>query len=317
MKSKKEHPLISIIALNFNQLEVTCEFLDSCKMLQYPKYEIILVDNNSDENPSTIIQENYPEVRLIINEKNLGFTGGNNVGIEAARGDYLFIVNNDTEVTPDLLDKLIRPFYKDDQIGMVSPKIIYYSNPNMIQYAGFKKINPITGRNSTIGQREIDLGQYNKPGYTHYAHGAAMMVKKEVVDKVGAFDDTFFIYYEELDWSSRATKAGYKIFYQPYALIYHKESITMGKDSPFKAYYHDRNRILFMRKHSSKAQFMYFLLFLVVAVIPKKIITYLIKGQPKHLKNFIKGLRWHLNYQLNTNFKTESFKNMRKAYQNI
>ncbi len=320
MKSKnKNQPLISIITINYNQLKVTCEFLESCKTLSYSNYEIIVVDNDSTENPSQSINEKYPEVRLIINSKNLGFTGGNNVGIAAARGDYLFIVNNDTEVTPDLLSKLIMPFNKDEHIGMVSPKIRYYSNPDVIQYAGFKKINPITGRNSTVGQREKDIGQYNQGSYTHYAHGAAMMVKREVVEQIGAFDHTFFIYYEELDWSSRASSAGFKIYYQSEALIFHKESITMGKDSPFKAYYHDRNRILFMRKHTNKTQFVYFSLFLILVVIPKKLITYLLRGQLQHLKNFIKGLKWHLNHQYTekSDFKIGPLKRISKAYQNV
>ncbi|RED97083.1 glycosyltransferase family 2 protein [Marinoscillum furvescens] len=291
-----DYPLISIIALNYNQLEVTMEFLDSCKNLTYPNYEIILVDNNSREDPTPIISQKYPEVKLIVTKKNLGFTGGNNVGIAAARGAYYFIVNNDTEVTPNLLEQLLAPFEQDPKIGMVSPKIRYFSEPDLIQYAGFKEINPITGRNSTIGQKERDLGQYDTPGYTFYAHGAAMLVSREVVDKVGPLPDIFFIYYEELDWSSHVRRAGYKIYYQAQALIFHKESITTGKDSPFKAYYHNRNRILFMRRNVSSVQFLYFTVFLTFFVIPKSLLQYGLRGKFVHLRNFVKAIIWNLNH---------------------
>lgn len=287
-------PMVSIIILNFNQIKVTCEFLESARKLTYPNYEIILVDNNSDENPEELIRHEYPEVKLIITERNLGFTGGNNVGMKAAKGDYIFVVNNDTEVSPDLLERLLEPFEKDPRVGMVSPKIIYYHSPGVIQYAGYRAINPFTGRNSAIGNREKDEGQHEIARYTDYAHGAAMMVKREVIDKVGMFHDDFFIYYEELDWSARTKRAGYEILYQPKAVIYHKESITMGKESKLKAYYHNRNRILFMRRNTSNLEFGIFVLFYTFFTVPKSAITYTIKGKVDYLKLFFEGVAWNL-----------------------
>ncbi|HYG18960.1 MAG TPA: glycosyltransferase family 2 protein, partial [Ohtaekwangia sp.] len=123
-----QQPLISLIILNYNQIKVTCEFIESTKKLTYKNYEIILVDNASKEDPTALIKSTYPEVKLIVNDTNLGFTGGNNVGIRAAKGDFYFIVNNDTEVTENLLEKLLEPFYKDPSIGVVSPKIRYFHN---------------------------------------------------------------------------------------------------------------------------------------------------------------------------------------------
>jgi len=295
MKAKdSEKPLISIIILNFNQIEVTCEFLESTKSLTYPNYEIILVDNASEENPESFVNENYPEVKVIVNEINLGFTGGNNVGMKAAEGDYFFIVNNDTEVYGNLLECLLEPFLENSKIGMVSPKIKFYQNPEIIQYAGFTKINPVTGRNKAVGSQEKDMGQHDIPGFTNYAHGAAMLVKREVIENVGMFPDHFFIYYEELDWSAHTKRAGYEIYYQPKASILHKESITMGKESAIKAYYHNRNRILFMRRNSNQLEFLFFLVFLSFLTIPKNIIKYLIKGQKEHLNNFMKAIMWNL-----------------------
>jgi GT2 family glycosyltransferase len=287
-------PLISIIILNYNQLGVTCEFLDSTKQLTYPNYEIIMVDNASKENPTEIIKSKYPDVKLIVSDKNLGFTGGNNLGIKAANGDYYFIVNNDTEVTSDLLERVVETFDIDKSIGVVSPKIKYYSNPDTIQYAGFSEVNPFTGRGKTYGGKKIDNGDFDTPGYTAYAHGAAMMVKKEVVEKVGMLPDLFFIYYEELDWSAHIRRAGYKIYYQPKGLIFHKESITMGKESAMKAYYHTRNRILFMRRNTKIYQFPVFVLFLSFVIVPRSILKYLFNGQFTHLKMFVKGVFWNV-----------------------
>ncbi len=291
-----KNPLVSVIALNYNQTAVTCEFLKSLKGVTYKNLEVIVVDNASKEDPTDMIMSTYLEVRLIRSDKNLGFTGGNNLGIEASQGAYIFIVNNDTEVTPGIFEKLLAPFQQDQKIGMVSPKIYFYQQPNTIQYAGFSAVNPFTGRNRGIGNKEEDHGQHDRSGFTHYAHGAAMMVSREVIEQVGMFPDIFFIYYEELDWSSQVTKAGYKIYYQAEASLYHKESMTMGKESAIKAYYHNRNRILFMRRHSTPLQMMVFTLFLCLFTIPKTLLKYLLKGQFEHLRAFRKALAWHLHY---------------------
>jgi GT2 family glycosyltransferase len=155
----EKHPLVSIIALNYNQTEVTCEFLHSLYGLTYPNFEVIVVDNASKENPQKKIEEVYPDLKFIRSDENLGYAGGNNLGIKEAKGAFYFIVNNDTEVTPDLLDNLIAPFFREDNIAIVCPKIKYYHHPELIQYAGFTQMNPFTGRNKTIGEKELDFGQ--------------------------------------------------------------------------------------------------------------------------------------------------------------
>lgn len=295
MSLQEQTPLVSIIALNFNQTTVTCEFLESTKKLTYRNFETIVVDNGSKVDPTAQIEAgNYPNVRLILSPANLGFTGGNNLGIEHAKGDFVFIVNNDTEVTPDLLEQLLQPFYDDDSIGVVCPKIRFYSHPNVIQYAGFHKMNLLTGRTWAVGSKEEDNGQHNVSGPTWCAHGAAMMVKREVIERVGRFADKFFIYYEESDWSARILRAGYKIFYNANGLIYHKESITMGKESSIKAYYHTRNRILYMRRNTNKLQLIAFLCFFSFLTFPKAVIRYTLKGQFNHLRSFVKGTFWNL-----------------------
>lgn len=292
-----KEPLISIIALNWNQLEVTCQFLESTRLFTYKNYEILIIDNGSKEDPTAYINaQQYPNTRVLRSEVNLGFTGGNNWGMREAKGEYYFIVNNDTEVTDNLLEALLEPFFMDEKIGVSGPKIRYFEPRDMLQYVGFGPINPYTGRTFAVGYQESDHGQYDVGSYTHGAHGGAMMVKKEVVDKVGMFPEKFFIYYEEWDWCLRILRAGYKIYYTPKGLIYHKESVTMGKESAIKAYYHTRNRIMLMRRNVDMMHFIVFLLFFCFLTAPKFIFNYIRKGQWQHLKSFFKAIGWNLTH---------------------
>ena len=293
--SKDNLPFISVITLNYNQTSVTCEFLESCRRLQYPNYEILVCDMASEKDPTSLIfAGNYPKTRLLLSDQNLGFAGGNNWGMRQAHGDFIFIVNNDTEVTPDLLEKLIEPFSKDKTIGVTCPKIKYFYEPNVIQYAGFNPMNPFTGRTTIIGEKEEDHGQHNLSQATNGAHGCAMMVSREVINKVGMFPEKFFLYYEEWDWSARIMRAGFKIWYTAEAEIYHKESVSVGKSNPMKVYYHTRNRILFMRRNVNFFQMVVFTGFFILFTIPKSLISYLANRQIKQLKYFLKGVFWNL-----------------------
>ncbi len=291
----KDYPLISIITLNWNQTDITCQFLESTKNLQYKNYEILVCDMGSEIDPTERIESGgYPNTKVLRSEKNLGFTGGNNWGMRNAAGDYFFIVNNDTEVTPDLLNILVETFEHDAAAGVVCPKILFYHTPGVIQYTGFTEINVFTGRNGSIGWGEQDRGQHDQLKETFYAHGAAMLVSKKVVEKVGMFAEKFFIYYEEMDWSARIRRAGFKIIVQPRATILHKESVTMGKESAVKVYYHTRNRILYMRRNSNGFQFTCFTLFFIFFSVPKSVFKYTRGRQFEHLKSFFRGAFWNL-----------------------
>jgi GT2 family glycosyltransferase len=292
-----EFPLISIITLNYNQTDVTCLFLESTKNLSYPNIEIIVCDMNSDEDPTQKINSvNLPNVQLILSDVNLGFASGNNLGMSNAKGEYVFIVNNDTEVTPGLLNELMGAFKKDASIGVVSPKIKYYDHPDTIQYAGFNKMNMYTGRTSTIGDKEKDHGQHDMGSYTWGAHGCAMLVKKEVIHKTGRFPAVFFLYYEEWDWSCRIRNAGFHIYYEPKAVIYHKESMSVGKESTLKTFYLNRNRILFIRRNSNALQCVVFFIYYLLFAIPKNILAFGIKKQLNHLRAYLKAVAWNFTH---------------------
>lgn len=288
-------PLISIITINYNQAEITRQFLESSRELTYPYYEIVVVDNASEPRLSDLLDaSHYPGAKFVRSEHNLGFTGGNNLGMQEAAGDYFFIVNNDTELTPDLLDELLQPFTQDDQIGVVCPKINYFDDPQTVQYAGYNRMNMLTGTAHVVGYNQLDNGQFNKPGFTHFAHGCAMMVSRRVIDTVGRFAERFFLYYEELDWSQRIKNAQFKIYFQPSATILHKESASVGRQSTLKTYYMTRNRILYMRRHCTPLQRSFFYLFFVGAVFPKHLLGYLIEGKLAHAKAFVRGVFWNL-----------------------
>jgi GT2 family glycosyltransferase len=295
-------PLVSIISINYNQARVTCELIESLKKVHYPKIEIIIVDNASSEDPSSIAA--YPEVQLLRSNSNLGFSGGNNLGIRAAKGSYLLFLNNDTEVEPDFLEPLVTLMESNKAIGMVTPKIVYFGT-NIIQYAGSHSINPFTGRGKKIGSMEVDNGQYNDVRETSLGHGAALMVSRKLIQSIGLMPELFFLYYEEHDWCEKAKRAGFKIYYSGVTKIYHKESMSVGKNSILKTYYMNRNRVVFMRRNVFGVKRLISLLFYFFISVPKNTIKFISKGEFDHLKALYKALAWNLTH-FNVN-QTEHF----------
>ncbi|WP_143092542.1 glycosyltransferase family 2 protein [Arsenicibacter rosenii] len=293
-----ETPLVSLITINYNQAQVTCDMLASTRVLTYPNVEIIVVDNGSRDDPRPLIsQGGYPNVTVIMSPENLGFSGGNNLGIRQAKGDYLFLLNNDTIVTPDLVTNLLGPFLKNPAVGVTCPKIRFYDQPNVLQYAGYHPLSRFTGRTWAVGLMEEDKGQYEAGGPTFFAHGAAMMVSRRVLETAGSLDDSFFLYYEELDWSARIRKAGFVIYYEPSALIYHRESMSVGKQSALKVYYHIRNRLWFMRRNVAGLPLLVFCVYYFLLAVPKAVLGYLIRGEWASLKAVGRAIGWNLRHK--------------------
>ncbi|MFK7809709.1 MAG: glycosyltransferase family 2 protein [Saprospiraceae bacterium] len=291
-------PIVSIITINYNQLKVTTQLLDSIRNVSYKSLEVILVDNASEVSPEQFIKDNYPEVTFIQSKKNLGFSGGNNLGIAEATGEYLFLINNDTELQEGSIECLLDLFAENSKLGIVSPLICYHPDQHnhkkdLIQYAGTTPVSPYTARNTTIGSQSLDQGQYEKPRPTAYVHGAAMMIPRRVVEEVGLMPEKFFLYYEELDWCEQIRRSGYEIYVEPRAKIYHKESVSVGQLSTLKTYYLNRNRVFFMRRNKNDFRIFIFGLFLVFFTIPKNSLQYILKGQFDHLKAFLSGICWN------------------------
>ena len=243
--------LLSIITINYNGFKDTCAMIDSLPSCAVPM-EVVVVDNGSANDEASALAARYPDAIIVRSTDNLGFAGGNNLGIAAAHGRYLYFVNNDTVFRSDAhIERLIDRLEASPKTGMVCPKIRFTWDDSPLQFAGYTPLSPITLRNHSIGYGEADKGQYDTPHPTPYAHGAAMMVKREAIDRAGRMPECYFLYYEELDWSLMITRAGYDIWYEPASTLYHKESQATGKDSPTKTYYLSRNRLLFARRNLS------------------------------------------------------------------
>ena len=290
---KKIWPLVSIVTVNYNQTDTTLELIDSLLKITYPNIELLVVDNDSPEADAIRIRQKYPRVILIQSPINYGFAAGNNLGIMRARGKYVMILNNDVIVTPGFLEPLVELCEKNAQIGAVSPKIKFYYEPQVIQYAGFTPIHPITMRNRAIGWKERDRGQYDNEGPTGFCHGAAMLVPMKVIQNVGMMSYIYFLYYEEADWCERIRRAGYELWYSPRSLVYHKESVSTGKDSPLKAYYLTRNRIIYLRRNTRGLNLWLGLMYQIFIAVPRNALKYILKGKFSYVAAFVKVITWH------------------------
>ncbi|WKV12906.1 glycosyltransferase family 2 protein [Marivirga harenae] len=286
---------VSFITVNYNGLDDTMELLTSIANLQKNdiSFETIVVDNASKEDPEPKILSNFPFVNLLKSSTNLGFAGGNNLGIKHAKGKYLFFINNDTIVSDDLVEILLQRFKENDQLGMLSPKIKFHET-NIIQYAGFSPLN-VLSRNFAYGNKREDGSEYEEFLNTYAGHGAAMMVPMKVIEKVGAMPEFYFLYYEELDWAQQIARAGFEIKVEQKAKIYHKESMSVGKNSPFKTYYMNRNRILFVKRNFNGIKRFIGLFYLFFIVSPSKLLKYFIYREKDHFKAYLNAVKWHLN----------------------
>ncbi|HEY5327379.1 MAG TPA: glycosyltransferase family 2 protein [Mucilaginibacter sp.] len=291
---------VSVITVNFNQPMITEELLRSIPVTDTP-LEIIVIDNGSKVGTSAAWQSKYPSVKFIRSEKNLGFAGGNNLGINVAKGDYLFLVNNDTEFTPGLIEQLVEVMDANPTVGMISPKIKYFHDKSLMQYAGYTPMNYYTCRNSCIGLREKDTGQYDHiTGPTAYCHGAAMMIRKGAIEKAGLMNENFFLYYEEVDWCEHIKRAGYQAWVCTDALIYHKESVSVGKKSKLKEYFMNRNRILFIRRNAPVFKKVIFFFYFNFLVAPRNVIAYMKDKNYNFIPMLFKAIWWNFTHATNS-----------------
>lgn len=279
---------LSIITVNYNGLNDTCALIESIPLNE--NMEVIVVDNASKQDKASLIQKQFPRVKVIRSEKNLGFAGGNNLGIKEAKGKYLFLINNDTVFKDFNVQTLIDRLESSPTIGIVCPKIRFAWDSNPIQFGGYTPLSKITVRNQAIGYGEEDHGQYDTAHPTPYAHGAAMFIKREATKKVGFMPEDYFLYYEEIDWSMMFTRAGYDIWYEPACTIYHKESQSTGQNSPLRTYYVTRNRLLLV-KRNWRGLYKYFAYcYLICIVASRDLLKYALKCKIAHLKAIMSGL---------------------------
>lgn len=223
-------PLVFIILVNWNGKTVTLDCLDSLANISYKNFRILVVDNASSDGSAQAIRERHSGVIVLEQKENLRFAGGNNVGMRYALehgAELLCLLNNDTTVDKNFLTYLVTRMTSDKNIGMVAPKIYYHDEPNRIWFAG-GEISMWTGTMKHTGIRELDHGQHDTSKAIDYTTGCCIVTKREVVERVGMLDESFFIYTEDADWSMRVRRAGYSIVYEPQAKIWHKLSVTSG-----------------------------------------------------------------------------------------
>lgn len=282
---------VSIITVNYNGGADTCEMIESLKQHENYPYELIVVDNASASlDDFTLLKEKYPDVKVIRSDKNLGFAGGNNIGIQYATGNYLFFLNNDTIITRPILEILVKRLESDEKIGCVSPKTTFWPQSSKLQYAGATKMSYITLRNEFTGYMQDDDGRFDTPQETAFANGAAMMIRTADLQKYGPMAEHYFLYYEELDWCAFMQKAGFSIWYEPQAVVGHKESASVGLQSPLQVYYHTRNRLIFaQRTLSDPFERRCSYLYQTLIALPKRFLTYLCTGKFNLIAPLIKG----------------------------
>lgn len=293
---------VSVITVNFNQPAVTEALLASISKLNtYTNIEIIVVDNGSKTNEVPRWEVEYPNIKFIRSEANLGFAGGNNLGIKAATGDYYFLINNDTEIAAGLIEALVNTLDSNYKIGIISPKIKYFQYPDTLQYVGFTPMNYYTCRNKCLGQFEKDNGQYdNVNEATGFCHGAAMMLRREAVEKAGIMTENFFLYYEEMDWNEHIKRAGYEAWVNTNALIYHKESVSVGQGSPLKEYFMNRNRILFIRRNAPLNKALIFYVYFMLMVVPRNVLSYIKQKNYNFIPVLFKAIWWNITQSKNS-----------------
>jgi len=283
-------PKVSIVILNWNQKDMTLGCLRSLKKISYPHYEIILVDNGSTDDSVSAVRKEFPEIEIIENSRNLGVAGGRNVGIEHVQQkgtDYLLFLDNDTVVDEHFITEMVKVGEEDREIGILTGKIYFYSEPNRIWCAG-GSLSLYRRHISAIGYDEVDRGQYDDLKEVDHVAGCCLMIKKKVIDEIGILDQNFIEYFtEDTDWCLRTKRRGYKIMYVPNAKLWHH---VVKKTSVSERYWYlqGRNMMWLMRKHARWHHWIGFSLFLVAAAV--RVLYREIKaGNLKQVLRMVKG----------------------------
>ncbi len=298
MHSYKAKPVIAVIILNWNGFWDTIECLRSLASVKYENLRIIVVDNGSDNEDYLRFQDEFPKINLVLSKENLGFTGGNNLGIEYAikyNPDYFLLLNNDTTVEPNFIDYLLEVFDKYKNTGIAAPRINYYDEPKKIWTEG-GKISRFRGSGFAYSESFDEEIKTEFKNVT-FVSGCCMLIRKEVIDTIGLFDNNYFLYVEDADLCKRTLDAGYKIYVAYKSKIYHKVSSSTNSNlSGLPLYYMTRNRLYFAKKNFSNTYLITFLYLLLTMIL--KGIFWAFKGKERNISivkvafsDFLRGKR--------------------------
>ena len=273
---------VSFITVDYNGLEQTIDLIRSLfRTVRSVDWEIIVVDNASANDEAEALRELFPSprVKALRSPANLGFAGGNNFGLEHASGDYLFFINNDTEIMEDGLPALCAALDSNPSAGIVCPKICFFDPKDTIQYAGYTDMEGFRMKNGMIGYGCKDDGSFDKAGETAFPHGAAMMVRRAALEDVGPMPEMYFLYYEELDWAMSFRRKGWKILFEPACVVYHKDSMTTVRGGVTFNYYMIRSRLIYAWRNLSGMQRRMSIIHTRWAASTKRILAALLHGR--------------------------------------
>lgn len=249
---KSIYPRVVTVILNTNRRDDTLDCLTSLRLNHYPNHHIIVLDNASHDGSVEAIRAEYPEIEIISLADNLGYAGNNNVGIRAAMAqdaDWIFILNEDTILSPNCLELMVALGETNPRIGIVGPLVYHFDEPNVIQSAGGQINN--NWQSCHLGQNVVDQGQFATPQLVDWISGCAIMVRRAVIEQVGMLDERFYYYWEETEWCIRARRSNWLAINVPQAKLWHKGVRRNYTPSPTVTYYNTRNRLLFMMKHGA------------------------------------------------------------------
>jgi GT2 family glycosyltransferase len=277
-------PKVCVILLNWNGRDDTLACLKSLEQSDYPNLEVVVVDQGSQDGLDQILQQLHPGAKLLRNDRNLGFAGGNNQGIEYSienGGDYLLLVNNDTEVERQCISELVRVAENNPDVGALGPKIYQYPAPNRIwSLGGIVDFSENVGKMREFGR--VDRGQYNEVGEVDFISGCAVMVPRIVVESVGVLSEDYYpAYYEDADWGMRIRAAGYRNLIVPSAKIWHKASTSTGGDyNPTSKYIMGHHAVVFMKRYATWYQWVKWFIYAVLS-LPFVYVVRVFHGQSK------------------------------------
>jgi GT2 family glycosyltransferase len=243
-------PLVTAVILNTNHKIDTLECLKSLRESSYANLSILLLDNASTDGSLEAVKLEYPEVSIVNLDQNQGYAGNNNVGIQLAlekKSDWVLILNEDTVMAPDCIEKLVQAGEMDPEVGIVGPLVFHFDEPEIIQSAGGCRDR--LWRSWHLGQNETNLEPYREPRAVRWITGCSVMIRGAVLKQIGGFDERFYYYYEENEYCLRAEEAGWKILVIPAARLWHKGVQRNYSPRPSITYYSVRNHLLLLEKH--------------------------------------------------------------------
>jgi len=290
------NPKVIVLILSFNNKHLLDDSVSSYLANDYPNFDVVVIDNGSTDGTRQYVREKWPEAFVLRTEKNLGYSGGFNFGLDFAfnqhQADYVLITNNDVKADSKVISSFLKTASKNNSIGFVTGKVFYFEKPDTLQSVGYIE-NPRTGEVHHRGQNLKDCADFNMDVPLNSSDDIFMLVKKDVYDSVGGYNPDFLFQCEQWDWQERAKQENFLVFFCAKAVIWHKESMTIGKSSPFKLYYDVRNTMLVIYIHKTRKQFLLYFWKSFKQNFIKGTLKNLLKGNFRHsfasFKGFISG----------------------------